>query len=91
MHLIFCMYKASQIGLKGHPQKVMRDLGITYQYSVSQSISDSWEFWNCENIPEEMPEALRVANWNPMERIGWGLSQEMAEKIRDYKQIKEEP
>ena len=84
-HLIFLMQNAHESGLKGHPQKVMKDLGITYQYSVPQSLNDTWEFWNCENIPDDLPSALKKKDWNPMDRIGWGLSQETAEKIRDYK------
>ena len=68
-----------------HAQTVMKELGITYQHAVPQSISDSWEFWNCENVPNELPPYLKQMDWNPMDRIGWGLSQEVAEKIRDYK------
>ena len=67
-----------------HPQAVMKELGITYQHSVPQSISDSWEFWNCENVPSELPKYLRVADWNPMNRIGWGLSEADAKKISEY-------
>ena len=86
MHLIYCLMTAG-INCKEnrHAQAVMKDLDITYQHSVPQSISDNWEFWNCENVPEELPEFLKVVDWDPMERIGWGLSQERAEAIRDYK------
>jgi len=79
------MREASETGLSGHPQKVMKELGITYQHAVPQSISDTWEFWNCENVPDDLPAFLEVKDWNPMDRIGWGLSQEKAEEIRDYK------
>lgn len=70
-----------------HPQKVMKELGITYQHATPQSMGDQWWFWNCENIPEPLPDFLEVADWNPMECIGWGLSKEDAEKIRDYKGV----
>ena len=70
-----------------HPQKVMQELGITYQHATPQSIADQWWFWNCENIPEQLPPYLEVMDLNPMEQIGWGLSKEDAEKIRDYKPI----
>ena len=70
-----------------HPQKVMKELGITYQHATPQSIADQWWFWNCENIPEQLPPYLEVMDLNPMEQIGWGLSKEAAEKIRDYKPI----
>ncbi len=75
-----------------HPQKLMKDLGITYQHATPQSIADQWWFWNCENIPDELPEYLEELTsypdnkpLDPMEQIGWGLSKEDAEKIRDYK------
>ena len=83
-HLRFCMWTAYDCGVKNHPQKVMKELGITYQQATPQSMSDQWWFWNCENIPKELPEYLQVADWNPMEKIGWGLSKEDAESIRDY-------
>lgn len=82
MHLRYCLINASMNGEKRHPQEVMNGLGITYQHAVPQSISDSWEFWNCENVPEDLPKQLIPVDWNPMERIGWGLSQETAEAIR---------
>lgn len=86
MHLHYCMMTAG-IDCKEnrHPKQVMRELGITYQHAIPQSISDSWEFWNCNNVPNELPPYLEKMDWDPMERIGWGLSQEDAEKIRDYK------
>ncbi len=84
MHLRFCMNRAYSSSVKCHPQKAIRDLGITYQHSVPQSMSDSWEFWNCENVPTDLPDYLRVVDWDPMERIGWGLSEEAAVAIRDY-------
>lgn len=81
VHIHLCMRGS---GLRGHPQKIMKDLGITYQHAVPQSMSDSWEFWNCENSPDELPRGLTLKDWNPMDRIGCGLSKEAAEKIRDY-------
>jgi hypothetical protein len=68
-----------------HPQVMMKKLGITYQHATPQSIGDQWWFWNCENIPDPLPPYLEVSNWDPMECIGWGLSKEDAENIRDYK------
>ena len=84
-HLRFCTRTEF-----GHPQKRMKALGITYQHCVPQSISDSWEFWNCENMPENLPPGIEIKDWDPMGRIGWGLSQEMAEEIRDYKRQPDE-
>lgn len=67
-----------------HAQIVMKELGITYQHSTPQSMGDQFWFWNCENVPENLPKYITVADWNPMEMIGWGLSKDDAEKIRDY-------
>jgi len=86
-HLKFDTRTAYESNQLGHPQHVMKELGITYQHATPQSICDQWWFWNCENIPESLPLFLKVADWNPMEMIGWGLSKELAEKIRDYVSI----
>ena len=85
-HLRFdCMYGIldGQETPKGHPLEIMKRLGITYQHATPQSMRDEWWFWNCENMPKELPPYLEVADWNPMKMIGWGLSKEDAEKIRD--------
>jgi len=63
---------------------VMKELGITYQHATPQSMGDQWWFWNCENIPDKLPNYLGEADLNPMTCIGYGLSKEEAEKIRDY-------
>jgi hypothetical protein len=44
-------------------------------------MGDQWWFWNCENIPEPLPEHFSALDLDPMEQIGWGLSKEDAEKI----------
>lgn len=81
--LLWALYREIE---QEHPQRVMQELGITYQHATPQSIADQWWFWNCENIPEPLPPYLSVIeNLNPMEMIGFGLSQEQAESIRDYK------
>jgi len=75
-HLRLDLYK-----VRDHAQKVMADLGITYQHATPQSISDSWWFWNCENVPDPLPECLSVLDIRPQEAIGWGLSADDAAKI----------
>lgn len=67
-----------------HPQEVMKELGIIYQHSTPQSMVDQWWFWNCENTPEILPSYLTPLDLDPMECIGYGLSKEKAESIRDY-------
>ena len=67
-----------------HAQKIMKDLGITWQVSTAQSITDSYWFWNCENVPGILPKGIDILEKDPMKYIGYGLSKEEAEKIRDY-------
>jgi hypothetical protein len=67
-----------------HAQVVMRELGITYQHATPQSICDQWWFWNCECVPETLPAYLSDLNLDPMKCIGYGLSLEDAQRIREY-------
>lgn len=80
-------YETAHMGFNEtrHAQLVMAELGITYQHSSPQSIGGQYWFWNCENVPDKLPECITIADLNPMDCIGYGLSQEDAEKIRDYK------
>lgn len=84
LHILWSSYDNAK---QEHPQKVMKKLGITYQHATPQSIGDQWWFWNCENIPEPLPNFLEVADLKPMKYIGYGLSKEDAEKIRNYKGV----
>lgn len=85
MHLDYCLLTAAMKDKENrHPKQVMRDLGITCQHSTPQSMGDCWWFWNCENVPDNLPSAISEVSRDPMECIGYGLSQEDAEKIRDY-------
>jgi len=68
----------------GHPQNVMKRLCITYQHATPQTMGDQWWFWNCENLPDVLPDHITELALDPMECIGHGLSKEEAEKIRDY-------
>jgi hypothetical protein len=67
-----------------HPQDAMKELGITYQHATPQSMGDQWWFWNCGNIPENLPPFLSNLALDPMQYIGFGLSKIDAEKIRDF-------
>ena len=64
-----------------HAQTVMRELGITYQHASPQSLGEQWWFWNCENVPTELPPFLTQLNLDPKKCVGWGLSQQDADKI----------
>ena len=81
MHLRYSM----PIDLKKHPLEDMKDLGITYQHKTPQTIGEQWWFWNCENIPEKLPEYINKLVLDPFEAIGYGLDKEMADKISNYK------
>ena len=82
MHLRFDMMTAClDCGVDKHPQLVMRELGITYQHATPQSIGDQWWFWNCNGVPAELPKYLTPLDLAPHECIGFGLSQEVADKI----------
>ena len=84
MHdLTYCLQTAHESGESRHSLDVMKDLGITYHHATPQSMGDCWWFWNCEGMPNELPTYLSISDKDPMECIGWGLSQVAAEKIRD--------
>ena len=64
-----------------HPREVMKKLGITYTVAVQQSIADMWQFWGCENVPENLPEFLNVADYgNPRNKYSC-LSKGRVDKI----------
>lgn len=75
---------SSQGSLNRHPQKVMKELGITYQHATPQSMGDQWWFWNCKNIPDALPKYLEPLDLDPMNYIGRGLCKKDAEAIRDF-------
>lgn len=82
-NLRYDLIGAHMSGEKRHAQEVMQVLGITYQHSTPQSISDTWWFWNCENIPEELPIFIGTLKTTPNEAIGRGLSEADAKAIND--------
>lgn len=67
--------------VKDHAQKVMSNLGITYDHAVPQSIADCWWFFNCKNVPDPMPGFLSPIKRKPTDLIGFGLSKETAERL----------
>ena len=70
-----------------HAQKAMKEIGITYQHATPQSMGDQWWFWNCENIPDMLPAFLSPLDLDPLECVGYGLSQEKAEEIDSYREF----
>ena len=76
---------------RAHPQEVMKKLGITYRYAVPQSMADQWWFFNCENVPDKLPDyMLELKNYKtgeplkPHDLIGHGLDKQMADDICNY-------
>ena len=73
-------------GESRHAQVVMKDLGIIYSHSTPQSIADQWWFWNCINLPENLPTFLKVMNINAKDCIGYGISKEECDEIERKQQ-----
>lgn len=67
-----------------HAQEVMKELGITYQIATPQTMGDQFWFWNCENIPEELPAYLTHLDLDPVKVVGRGLSLDEAKQIIEY-------
>lgn len=68
-------------GENRHAVEVICSLGITYQHATPQSLGDQFWFWNCENVPEKLPEYITELDVEPMDCIGYGLSRDDAIKI----------
>lgn len=85
-HLTYSYEGAYNANKSGHAQDVMKELGITYQHSTPQSMGSAFWFWNCENIPENLPKYIYDLDIDdPLEYVGWGLSEKMAIAIKNYK------
>ena len=83
MHLKYCLMTANiDCNEMRHAQTVMKALGITYQHATPQSMGDQWWFWNCENVPEELPKYLIELTADPLKCVSWGLSQKDANEIK---------
>lgn len=56
MNLSYSMTAAIfQHNEKRHPQEVIKALGIEYDRAECFATSDHWVFYNCRNVPEELP------------------------------------
>ena len=74
-HLVLDIY-----GLGISAAEFMEALNITYQLAVPQSMTDTWWFFNCENVREIS--RLKVMTVTAQQCVGWGLSQHMADEIK---------
>lgn len=55
MNIRYDMIGAYLKGIRMHPQEVIKELGITYRESESFTLSDSWVFYDCELINNDLP------------------------------------
>lgn len=84
-HLCYNAYVASYESTPGGSiADQIKSLGISYQHVTPQPMADSVWFWNCENVPEDLPKYISRIKLDPMKCIGWGLSEEDAKKIKNY-------
>jgi hypothetical protein len=67
----------------GHPQDIMKQLGITYAEATPQSMLECWWFWNCENVPANLPKYITELKLKPAGAVGHGLSKERAKQLSD--------
>lgn len=82
INLCYSLMGSAYAGDQRHAQEVMESLGITYQIAVPQSLYDSWWFFNCENIPADLPEWITIFNAELEDCIGHGLT---AEDVKDLR------
>ena len=61
----------------------LEDLGITYSHMTHQPMGDCTWYWNCRNVPSTLPYYIKELNIDPMNQIGWDLSEEEAKQIKE--------
>lgn len=63
-HLRYDCMDANLAGEKRHPQEVMRQLGITYERAIPQSMASQWWFFNCKytKLPKYITK-MECDNW----------------------------
>ena len=86
MNLVFNMNTAVKNGILEHPQKIMEKLGITYLIAVPMAASDSWWFWCCENVPENLPDYIYPIEKSARDLIGWGMIEKEVDMVEKYYQ-----
>lgn len=61
--------------------EVVKELGIKYEKSVPQSICDQFWFFNCTNVPDNLPPYITPMEVDIKNLVGHGLSAEDVEKL----------
>jgi len=62
-----------------HPVQALKELGIKYFHATPQTMGDQFWFWNCTNVPDELPPYLSLLGLDP--RKCSGVSEDVANKI----------
>lgn len=63
-HLRYDLVGAAYAGESRNPQEVMRELGITFERAIPQSMGDQWWLFNCEHgeLPVFITE-MKCGDW----------------------------
>lgn len=48
-----------------YPQEYVKRLGIEYSHIWWSTMADFIIFWNCKNVPKNLPEVLTISERNP--------------------------
>lgn len=81
VNLYLDSYSQSMARDSRHAEEVMKDLGIHYEYSRGSAALNGWIFWNCENVPDELPNWLKVRDGTTMDDVGHWLTKELAAEL----------
>lgn len=84
-NLHYCLNGSAFAGENRQAETHMKELGITYEQSTPQSMYDCWQFWNCENVPDVLPNFITEMERGPMKYIGHGLTEEDAKRLEANK------
>lgn len=59
-----------------------KDLGITWQKSVGQTMGDQTWYFDCDSVPENLPEGWSIIEGELEKLIGWGLTYEDVQQLK---------
>lgn len=52
--------EAPELGENPHAQKVMQHYGISYTDCMASPVTDSWQFFGCDKVPDPLPRWMSV-------------------------------
>ena len=67
-----------------NPNEVLLKLGVTWQHQICSSLALVTYYFNCENVPEVLPEGFTEVTTPLEDFIGYGLSKKDIKKIKNY-------